>query len=161
MISLNTLTMEYQIPVDQTGLESLLLDLAAGDQEALAQLYHRARTAVFGLALSYLKCRADAEDVTQDTFVRAWENAPGYRPQGKPLAWLLAIARLNLVLRRRDEAAGAEPDHRASGGGLGASGHRRHPDGGGPGGSHSRPAPSGRRGAEDRSAPCRHRPEAS
>lgn len=102
MISLNTLTMEYRIPVDQTGLEALLLDLAAGDQEALAQLYHRTRTAVFGLALSYLKCRADAEDVTQDTFVRAWENAPGYRPQGKPLAWLLAIAR-NLSLMRLRE----------------------------------------------------------
>lgn len=107
MISLNTLTMEYRMPVDQTGLEALLLDLAAGDQEALAQLYHRARTAVFGLALSYLKCRADAEDVTQDTFVRVWENAPGYRPQGKPLAWLLAIAR-NLALmklRERDRTA--------------------------------------------------------
>lgn len=93
MISLITLSVDCRTPMDQTGLESLLLDMTRGDQEALAQLYHRTRTAVFGLALSYLKNRHDAEDVTQDTFVRVWENAPSYRPQGKPMAWLLTIAR--------------------------------------------------------------------
>ncbi|MDR3729716.1 MAG: RNA polymerase sigma factor, partial [Oscillospiraceae bacterium] len=74
-----------------------------GDQEALAQLYHRTRTAVFGLALSYLKNRHDAEDVTQDTFVRAWENAPSYRPQGKPMAWLLTIARNLSLMKLREK----------------------------------------------------------
>lgn len=108
MISLITLSVDCRVPMDQTGLESLLLDMVGGDQEALAQLYHRTRTAVFGLALSYLKNRHDAEDVTQDTFVRAWENAPSYRPQGKPLAWLLAIARnLSLMkLREKDRTEG-------------------------------------------------------
>ena len=108
MISLITLSVDCRTPMDQTGLESLLLDMTRGDQEALAQLYHRTRTAVFGLALSYLKNRHDAEDVTQDTFVRAWENAPSYRPQGKPMAWLLTIARnLSLMkLREKDRTEG-------------------------------------------------------
>lgn len=103
MISLITLSVDCRTPMDQTGLESLLLDMTRGDQEALAQLYHRTRTAVFGLALSYLKNRHDAEDVTQDTFVRAWENAPSYRPQGKPMAWLLTIARNLSLMKLREK----------------------------------------------------------
>lgn len=103
MISLITLNVDCRTPMDQTGLESLLLDMTRGDQEALAQLYHRTRTAVFGLALSYLKNRHDAEDVTQDTFVRAWENAPSYRPQGKPMAWLLTIARNLSLMKLREK----------------------------------------------------------
>ena len=55
MISLITLSVDCRTPMDQTGLESLLLDMTRGDQEALAQLYHRTRTAVFGLTLSYLR----------------------------------------------------------------------------------------------------------
>ena len=58
---------------------------------------------MFGLALSYLKNRHDAEDVTQDTFVRAWENAPSYRPQGKPMAWLLTIARNLSLMKLREK----------------------------------------------------------
>ena len=57
---------------------------------------------MYGLALSYLKNQHDAEDVTQDAFVRAWENAHQYRPQGTPLAWLLTIAR-NLALMKLRE----------------------------------------------------------
>ena len=85
-------------------LEGLMAGVAAGDQEALGQLYHHARTAVFGLALSILRHGHDAEDVTQDTFVRAWEKAEQYRPQGTPMAWLLAIAR-NLALMKLRERA--------------------------------------------------------
>lgn len=103
MISLITLSVDCRTPMDQTGLESLLLDMTRGDQEALAQLYHRTRTAVFGLALSYLKNRHDAEDVTQDTFVRAWENAPSYCPQGKPMAWLLTITRNLSLMKLREK----------------------------------------------------------
>ena len=44
----------------------------------------------------------DAEDVTQDAFVRIWDTAASYRPQGKPMAWLLTVAR-NLALMRLRE----------------------------------------------------------
>ena len=83
-------------------LEKLLAGLAAGDRDSLATLYHRTRAAVYGLALSYLKNGYDAQDVTQDTFVLAWDKAEQYRPQGKPLGWILTIAR-NLALTRLRE----------------------------------------------------------
>lgn len=100
---LAALQMEYGA-IRGEELEPLMAGLAAGDQEALGQLYHRTRTAVYGLALSILRHGHDAEDVTQDTFVRAWEKAEQYRPQGTPMAWLLAITR-NLALMKLRERA--------------------------------------------------------
>lgn len=80
-------------------LEQLLLQAGRGDREAFALLYGRARGAVYALALSLLHDAQEAQDVAQDTFVRVWESAPAYRPQGSPMAWMLTIAR-NLALER-------------------------------------------------------------
>ena len=102
LILLETMAEERRTATAPELLEPLMARLAGGDQEALAELYHRTRTSVYGLVLSYLKNRHDAEDVTQDAFVRAWENAHQYRPQGTPLAWLLTIAR-NLALMKLRE----------------------------------------------------------
>ena len=82
---------------DREALDRLLIEIAAGSREALAELYHRTRTAVYGITLSYVKNAHDAQDLTQDAFVRIWEKAPQYRPQGSPMAWILAVAR-NLAL---------------------------------------------------------------
>ena len=102
---LSTMAADARASHDPEELESLLAGLAAGDRDSLAALYHRTRAAVYGLALSYLKNGQDAQDITQDTFVRVWEKAESYRPQGKPMGWLLAIARnLSLMkLRERDK----------------------------------------------------------
>ena len=64
------------------------------------------------MPLSFLKHAHDAEDVTQDTFIRVWENAPRYQPQGTPLAWILAVARnLSLMkLRERGKTQDMEPE---------------------------------------------------
>lgn len=112
LILLETMAEESRGVTAPELLEPLLLKLAQGDQEALGELYHRARAAVYGLALSYLKHAHDAEDVTQDTFVRIWENAPRYRPRGTPLAWILAVARnLSLMkLRERGKTQDMEPE---------------------------------------------------
>ena len=96
-------TMEHGGGPDREELEQLLHGVAAGDQEALAALYRCARTAVYGLALSILKNTHDAQDVTQDAFVRIWDSAPQYRSQGSPMAWMLTITRnLALTKLRRD-----------------------------------------------------------
>ena len=97
-----TMAAQAGASLDSEELEWLLAGLAAGNRDSLAALYHRTRAAVYGLALSYLKNGHDAEDVTQDTFVRAWDKADQYRPQGKPLGWLLAIARNLALMKLRD-----------------------------------------------------------
>lgn len=80
-------------------LDRLLLRVGQGDREAFARLYNLTRGAVYALALSLLHDAHEAQDVAQDAFVRVWESAPAYRPQGSPMAWLLTIAR-NLALAR-------------------------------------------------------------
>ena len=80
-------------------LEQLLLQVGRGDRDAFARLYGLTRGAVYALALSLLRDAHEAQDVAQDAFVKVWENAPTYRPQGSPMAWLLTITR-NLARSR-------------------------------------------------------------
>lgn len=75
--------------------EDALLQAAAGAEDALAAAYAQTRGAVYGLALSIVRNRQDAEDVTQEVYVRLWQG--GCRPEGKPMAWLLTVTR-NLAL---------------------------------------------------------------
>ena len=105
-------TEEYGGGEERRVLEDLLARVADGDREALGTLYSRTRGAVYGLALAYLKHHQDAQDVTQDTFVRVWEAAPQYRPRGCPMGWLLTITR-NLALsrlRQRGRQGELEPE---------------------------------------------------
>lgn len=82
-------------------LEGLLTRMAGGDSGALAELYSRTRGAVYAAALAILQNADEAQDAAQDAFVRAWEAAGRYRPQGAPMAWLLTIARNEALMRLR------------------------------------------------------------
>ncbi|GID32516.1 RNA polymerase sigma factor [Paractinoplanes brasiliensis] len=79
--------------------------LRAGDETALRVAYERHGSAVLYLAQRLLGNRADAEDVTQVTFVAAWSGRDGFDPQrGTMLGWLLGIARRKAVDRLRAAA---------------------------------------------------------
>ncbi len=110
LILLGAQTMECGNVEGKLELERLLSGIAAGDREALAQLYDRARAAVYGVALSYLKNAHDAQDVTQDTFVRVWDYAVQYQPRGTPMAWVLTITRnlARMKLRQEGRQVGLE-----------------------------------------------------
>jgi RNA polymerase sigma factor (sigma-70 family) len=76
----------------------------AGGERAFERLYRRHVQTVYGYALALLRNPADAEDVTQTTFMnayRAWRR--GERPRSAR-AWLLAIA--HNVCRERFRTAG-------------------------------------------------------
>lgn len=89
---------------NKDAMEEKIARMAAGDKNALAELYNEAKKPVFGFALSILKNTEDAEDVLQETFIRVWRGAAGYVPRGKPMAWLLTVTR-NLALSRLRERA--------------------------------------------------------
>lgn len=101
-------TTEHAGKEERRELEKLLSGVASGDREALAQLYRRTRTAVYGLALSYVKNACDAQDITQDTFVRVWDSASQYSPKGSPMGWILTVAK-NLALMKLRQ--GSRQDH--------------------------------------------------
>ena len=102
MLSL-LMTTEYAPPEDRHELQQLLLHIAGGERDALAALYQRTRSAVYGLALSYLKNAHDAQDLTQDVYVQVWDCAEQYRPTGSPMGWLLAVCRNLCLMRLRRE----------------------------------------------------------
>ena len=102
MLSL-LMTTEYAPAEDRYELQRLLLRVAGGEREALAELYQRTRSAVYGLALSYLKNAQDAQDLTQDVYVQVWDCAEQYRPTGSPMGWLLAVCRNLCLMRLRRE----------------------------------------------------------
>jgi RNA polymerase sigma-70 factor (ECF subfamily) len=80
--------------VDDEVERELCGRFAAGDERALEQLYRRWSPIVFTLALRVLGDRADAEDVTQKTFVSAWTSRASYdSAKGRISTWLVAIAR--------------------------------------------------------------------
>lgn len=102
MLSL-LMTTEYGPAEDRHELQRLLIRIAGGEREALAELYRRTRTAVYGLALSYLKNAHDAQDLTQDAYVQVWDCAEQYRPTGSPMGWLLTVCRNLCLMRLRCE----------------------------------------------------------
>src|SRR5262249_12827668 len=70
------------------------------DPDAAASLVRRYQRRVYGLAVTILGDRSAAEDVAQETFVRAWRHASTYDARrGQVSTWLLTIAR-NLALDR-------------------------------------------------------------
>ena len=97
------MTTEYAPAEERHQLQQLLLHIAEGEREALAELYQSTRMAVYGLALSYLKNAHDAQDLTQDVYVHVWNCAEQYRPTGSPMGWLLTICRNLCLMRLRHE----------------------------------------------------------
>lgn len=93
---------------DTVWLRSRLAGIAGGDRQALAELYAAARGAVYAAALGILKNAHDAQDVTQDAFVRIWENAGRYEPTGSPMAWMLSVTRNLALMHLRQSSRTAE-----------------------------------------------------
>ena len=79
--------------------------LAAGDEEALGEVYDAYAPLVFGLALRVTRSREAAEDVTQEVFAFLWERPLVFDPAKGPLrTWLGTLAHRRAVeVVRREE----------------------------------------------------------
>lgn len=70
-----------------------------GDQTAFAEIVSRYRTRMHQVALNLLKNHADAEEIAQDTFIRAHRGLARFRGESSLAAWLHRIT-LNLSRNR-------------------------------------------------------------
>src|SRR5512145_1175130 len=79
-------------PSEVGHLEGVFAALAAGDAEAVTELYALAGAEIFGLALWRTGSRDDAADVVQDVFVKMMADPARLAAVERPRAWLFAIA---------------------------------------------------------------------
>ena len=71
----------------------------AGDEAAFEEIMNRYREKIFSVALALLRNRADAEEIAQDTFIRAHRGLARFRGDSSLATWLHRIA-VNLARNR-------------------------------------------------------------
>lgn len=75
-----------------------------GDTRAFESLYREHVGMVYALCLRMVAHRGEAEQLTQDAFVRAWRKIGTYRGTGPFGAWLRRLA-INVILEHRRREA--------------------------------------------------------
>lgn len=87
-----------------------------GDRDAFRRLVDRHRDRAFETALRIVRRREEAEEATQDAFVRAWRALPGFREDARFSTWLYrivthrAIDAAEALRRRQTREISAEPE---------------------------------------------------
>jgi RNA polymerase sigma-70 factor (ECF subfamily) len=82
----------------------LVADIQAGDRESFAVLYERYFARVYGYLRLVLRNHHEAEDATQQVFLKALEGLPRYRQREAPFrAWLFVVARNYAIQLLRKE----------------------------------------------------------
>lgn len=84
-----------------------------GDVDAFGALMRRHQRRVYRLALHLVRNAAEAEDVTQDTFVRAYGALDRFDGRSEPFTWIYRIAvnlSLNAIRSRKTSDRSSTPD---------------------------------------------------
>jgi RNA polymerase sigma-70 factor (ECF subfamily) len=77
----------------ENEIESELIGaIVAGNSQLYHQLIHPYERRVYMMSLSYMKHEQDAEDVAQETFIRAFQYLWTFRGDSKFSTWLISIA---------------------------------------------------------------------
>jgi len=106
----HSIGMPASITSTWTGQDDTELVVAskAGDQDAFAQLVQRHQRRVFNLVFRMLQQYEEANEVTQETFLAAWQGLPSFRGDARFSTWLYRIAYncslKQLEQRKRDTA---------------------------------------------------------
>jgi RNA polymerase sigma-70 factor (ECF subfamily) len=97
----------------ETWTDAQLTEAAAEDAQAFGELVRRHQSFVFGAALRVTRDASLAEEVTQETFFRAYRSLHTFRGDAKLRTWLYRIASnlaIDLVGRRRDTPMADVPE---------------------------------------------------
>lgn len=93
---------------------ALLPAVARGDAAAFEALYDRYASTIYALLLRILCNADDAQEVLQETFVKAWTSAKMFDAvRGSEIAWLISIARSRGIDRLRSRRIRVEREDEA------------------------------------------------
>jgi RNA polymerase sigma factor (sigma-70 family) len=92
-------------PLDDDQLARWIAGIVDHDERALMALYEATLSRVYGLVLRLVRRSQLAEEVAEDVFFQVWRQAPRFDPaRGRPLTWLLGMARSRAIDAIRREA---------------------------------------------------------
>ncbi len=92
-------------------LAELLRRASHGDEGAFAEWYDATSARAFGLAVRVLRDRAQAEEVTQESYLDCWRHAARFdAAKGSAISWLLTIVHRKAVDRVRSAEASGRRD---------------------------------------------------
>lgn len=77
--------------MNQTNDQYYITKIVAGDSNAFAVLVDRYKDLVFTLALRMLKNREEAEEVSQDTFIKVFQSLVKFKGDSKFSTWIYRI----------------------------------------------------------------------
>lgn len=87
--------------------QELITGYLSGDDDALSFLVHRHARSLYNFAFRIAQNEADAEDIAQEAFFKAWKNLEKFRTGENFTAWIFQIARntaYDLLRKRRSVA---------------------------------------------------------
>ena len=82
---------------------ALLVERAqAGDSAAFAELVRRYRRRIFALALHIARSQSDADDITQDVFIKAYQALPTFEGRSEFFTWVYRMTVNRALNAKRD-----------------------------------------------------------
>ncbi len=88
--------------------QALMERIARGDAGAFRELSQQYLRPLVTFCSRMLKSHAEAEEVTQEVFLRAWQKADRYEPKARVSTWLYTIARRMCIDRLRQKGTRGE-----------------------------------------------------
>ncbi|HEX4104201.1 MAG TPA: sigma-70 family RNA polymerase sigma factor [Candidatus Paceibacterota bacterium] len=80
------------------GEQAIIKQAVGGKSSAFGTLFEHYQPMIYRFVLVKVARREDAEDITHQVFLAAWQNIKGYKYQGHPFSsWLYQIARNQVV----------------------------------------------------------------
>ncbi len=93
--------MTEEVPLDVD--RELLAQAQAGDLSAFEALVEKHRDKVYGVALRMTRSEADAAEITQETFLSAFQHLPEFRGEAAFGSWVHRIAANHALMRLRHQ----------------------------------------------------------
>ncbi|MBV4358536.1 RNA polymerase sigma factor [Pinibacter aurantiacus] len=89
----------------QPSDNDLIVQVLRGNQQVFAELVKRYQNFVFTIILRYVESREDAEEISQDVFVKAYRSLADFRGDSKFSTWLYTITSTTCIthLRRKKQ----------------------------------------------------------
>src|SRR5579863_7934853 len=88
-------------PIEIDNEAAVVAQARTGDAKAFGELLHRYEGKIFRLALHITQNREDAEDVLQETFLKAYEHLDQFQGQSRFYTWIVRIAVNQALMKLR------------------------------------------------------------